>query len=406
MNNTQPLSTTTSVHTGGPGRRRRRRPLRWRLVALVLAALMVIPGVSYAQALTYPGNASWQERSVEWVRDHGGSGVVNTVENWYYTRNKPPTVGPDPTSLPSQNTKAVAATALNSGSGSTAAADATVAAKATAPPAIPALAGATPLPGEGTWTVERTSTDGTPVLYSTIVRPDPDYAGVVAAAAYIPAGTTTAHLVAGTRQPGGSGWGGNAAIPANDQSSLVATFNSGWKYKDFDGGFYANKQANPPLKDGLASAVIDTNGQISVGQWGKDATMTPDVVAVRQNLNMVIENGAPVPGLDSNAAGRWGSAKNQLQYTWRSGLGTDKAGDLIYVAGDNLTLKSLATAMDEAGIQQGMELDIHPKMVNFATWSPSTNGQLSPTNLLPDMSAAPNRYIAADQRDFFYLTLP
>ncbi|MGB3829905.1 MAG: hypothetical protein WA962_14150 [Ornithinimicrobium sp.] len=349
---------------------------------------MVVPGVSYAQALTYPGNASWQERSVEWVRDHGGAGVVNAVENWYYTRNKPPTVGPDPTTLPPQNMK----------TGDTV--------TATTPTAIPALAGATPLPGEGTWSVKRTSSDGSPVLYSTILRPDPNYAGVVAAAAHIPAGTTTAHLVAGTRQPGGTGWGGNAAIPVDDQSSIVATFNSGWKYKDFDGGFYANKHANPPLKDGMASAVIDTSGQISVGQWGKDVTMTPDVVAVRQNLHMVIENGTPVPGLDSNAAGRWGSARNQLQYTWRSGLGTDKAGDLIYVAGDNLTLKSLATAMDEAGIQQGMELDIHPKMVNFATWSPSSSGQLSPTNLLPGMSASAHRYVAADQRDFFYLTLP
>lgn len=254
--------------------------------------------------------------------------------------------------------------------------------------------------------VERTSATGAPVLYSTVLRPDPAHASVVAAAAWIPADATAAHLVAGTLQPGGSGWGGNAAIPTAGLPSVVATFNSGWKYKDIDGGFYANKQSNPPLKDGLASVVIDKQGQITVGQWGRDVSMGPDVVAVRQNLHLVIDQGAPVRGLDSNAAGLWGSAKNQLQFTWRSGLGTDSHGDLIYVAGDNLTLQTLSTAMTDAGIQRGMELDIHPRMVNFAAWTPKAGGHITATNLLPNMPAAANRYVAADQRDFFYLTLP
>lgn len=395
MNDTE-LAVTTTTETGPVSHgKRRRRHLRWRFVALLLAILMVVPGASYARALTYPGNASWQERSVEWVRDNGGSPLVNAVENWYYTRNTPPASPPDLTSSPPQNINHAV----------TAAAPVPTPA-ATKPTDIPALAGATPLPGEGTWSVKRTSSAGAPALYSTFVRPDPAYPGVVAAAAWIPANTTDAHLVAGTRQPGGTGWGGNAAIPASDRSSLVATFNSGWKYKDIDGGFYADKHANPPLKDGLASVVIDKQGQISVGQWGKGASMGPNVMAVRQNLHLVVKNGFPVSGLGSNANGLWGSAKNQLQYTWRSGLGTDSAGDLIYVAGDNLTLQTLATAMAEAGIQTGMELDIHPKMVNFAVWQQPTTGHHTATNLLPGMNAAPDRYVAADQRDFFYLTLP
>ena len=36
------------------------------------------PAASYITVLTYPGEASFTVRSVEWMRDHGGSGLVDT----------------------------------------------------------------------------------------------------------------------------------------------------------------------------------------------------------------------------------------------------------------------------------------------------------------------------------------
>lgn len=65
---------------------RHRRPRVHRrahpVAAALTAVLLGVVGLSYARALTYPGNASWEVRTVEWVRDHGGSGVVDIVENW------------------------------------------------------------------------------------------------------------------------------------------------------------------------------------------------------------------------------------------------------------------------------------------------------------------------------------
>ncbi|MEO7589319.1 MAG: hypothetical protein ABIS84_14970, partial [Arachnia sp.] len=271
------------------------------------------------------------------------------------------------------------------------------------PPSIAPLTGAAPLPGEGIWSVDVRSKAGVPVLYSTFLRPDPSHASVVAGAVVVPAGATTAHLVPGTSQP--HGWGGAARIPTADLGSVVATFNSGWKFTDIKGGFFLGGRQSPELNDGLASVVIDRRGGIAVGQWGRDVSMTPDVVAVRQNLHLIVDGGSAVKGLDVNGGGLWGSPRNQLQYTWRSGLGTDAAGNLVYVAGNNLTLQSLAVAMTDAGVQRGMELDIHSKMVNLAVWTRPASGPAKASNLLPDMSAPPNRYVAADQRDFFYLTL-
>ena len=104
------------------------------------------------------------------------------------------------------------------------------------------------------------------------------------------------------------------------------------------GGFYLDGHGVGDLVDGKASAVIDDRGRLTVGQWGRDVGMTPSVRAVRQNLALIVDGGRPVPGLDRNVDLRWGNARNQLQYTWRSGLGVTAHGDVLYLAGDNLNL--------------------------------------------------------------------
>src|SRR5664280_86388 len=96
------LPATESRHVAGNQRPPRPwRPvlgLRW--VAVVLALILLGPGISYVQALTYPGGATWQMRSVEWLRDHGGTPLVDRIENWYYTSNLPTGSAPNQASLP------------------------------------------------------------------------------------------------------------------------------------------------------------------------------------------------------------------------------------------------------------------------------------------------------------------
>lgn len=67
---------------------------------LALLMLLTVPAVSYEQALTAPGGGSWQARSVDWLRDHSGSSIVNAVENWWYSRQAPTGGTPEPDSLP------------------------------------------------------------------------------------------------------------------------------------------------------------------------------------------------------------------------------------------------------------------------------------------------------------------
>jgi hypothetical protein len=351
------------------------------VVALAVALLLVVPAASYARALTYPGSATWQMRSVEWVRDNGGSPLVDRIENWYYTTNRPGGSAFDAAALP-------VAMPANGSAGRS-----------------PLAGHHPPVLGKNTWVPGRRGPSGAPAIYTAFFRPDSRYPSVVAGVAWIRARGTCAHLMAGTREPGGSRWPGGARVAPGDVSTLIATFNSGWKLTDTRGGFYLAGQSKGHLADGLASLVIDRSGVATVGQWARDVTMSPQVVAVRQNLALIVDHGRPVAGLAANRGRRWGSFENQHQYTWRSGVGVDAGGDLVYVAGANLTLETLAVALADAGVVRAMELDIHSALVSFASWAPSSAQHVVPTKLLPEMSRPADRYLAADQRDFIYLTL-
>jgi hypothetical protein len=365
--------------------------MRRRLIAvaaLVVVLLAVVPAVSYAQALTAPGSAPWGQRTVDWIRANHGNSLVNTIENWWYTRHQPAAGPPDPATLPQPVSAAKVAPGV------------------ARPAPLPRVAGVAALPGEAVWQPGRTAADGRPLIYTGFLRPDPRHLSVVAGVAWMRAGASVAHLVAGTQQPGGSSWPGDAAVPSSDVPKLVATFNSGFKMADIRGGFYLAGRTARTLRDGQASVVIDRRGQVTVGQWGRDVTMSPNVVAVRQNLALVVDGGRPVDGLAADANGRWGSARSQFQYTWRSGLGLDAKGNLVYVAGDNMNLTTLAGAMVDAGIVRGMQLDIHSGMASFSSWRPDAGGggSSTPRKLLPGMSRSAYRYLVADQRDFLYLT--
>jgi hypothetical protein len=241
-------------------------------------------------------------------------------------------------------------------------------------------------------------------MYTTFVQPDPAHASIVAGIAWIRSSDTVAHLVAGTLQPGGPTWAGGARVAPGDVPRLVATFNSGWRFRDLLGGFYEYGRYSRPLQQGAGSVVIDRTGLATIGAWGQDVSMSQNVVAVRQNLHLIVVGGAPAPGI-ADASGPWGVPANQRQYTWRSGLGVDAQGNLIYVGGNHMTLRLLTNALVAAHAVRAVELDMHPSMVAFSRWMPRPAGGVDPQKLLPTMPDAANRFLQPDQRDFFYITL-
>jgi hypothetical protein len=370
---------------------RRRRRRRW--IALGICLLLVVPAISYVRALLYPGNATFAVRSVEWVRDHGGGKIIDTIETWKFSRQAPPATG-NPSDIP-----AAAPAAGTAGKA------APTPGQLAGLPKVSLLPGVKALAHEGVWSPARQGAGGKSLLWTTWLRPDPGHLPVTAAAALIPQGSDIVRLMPGTREPVvGMASKNGYSVPSSAVPGLVAVFNAGFKMHDSKSGWYTTEAgAAVPLVDGRASAVIDRNGVVRIGAWNQTVGMSPDVVAVRQNLDMVITNGKIAGGLADNATGAWGSTRSQFEYTWRSALGTDAKGNLIYVAGNGLTLATLASAMHQAGIVNGMELDIHSAMVSFNIEQPVGNLSVNNRKLLPSMSSPADRYLQADQRDFFYV---
>ncbi len=70
--------------------------------------------------------------------------------------------------------------------------------------------------------------------------------------------------------------------------------------------------------------------------------MTSDVVSVRQNLDLLVNNSKPVPGLRGERYVAVGRHLGNAVYVSRSGLGVTADGALVYVGGPGLNITDLA----------------------------------------------------------------
>jgi hypothetical protein len=373
----------------------------------VLLVLMTPIWVSLGNALTNPAlGFSLSARGAEWVRDHGGGSLVTSIENWWYT-NHPPRVGGQPAAGAVPTTGAAVPTTTTTAGGSRAT---TTVSHLPRPAALVPFASPS-LPGEGKWVAAGRLVGGIPAVYTTFMRPDAVHTSVIDGVAWMDTKLLTAALYPGSYIPGGGPYANSAPIKPSAATTLVAAFNAGFRMQDANGGYFTDGRTVIPLRTGAASFVIYKNGSVQIGAWGTDATMTPDVVAVRQNLDLLVSGGKPAPGLNANDTTQWGFTLGNAVYVSRSGVGITKNGAIVYVGGPNLNITDLANLLVRAGAVRAMELDINPDWVNFATFHPSTPNGLATvsngTDLLPlaDMYGPPSRYFESWwSRDFFTMS--
>jgi hypothetical protein len=369
-------------------------------IAIAVVILLIPVAWSYADALRRPGTNSLGIRTVEWVRDHGGNGIVNTIERWWYTNN-PPVVGGRPDRIEVQGTGGDVPVSTRVPS-------------PTLPPQpqhIPPPMQRVPTPApvvesnEGVWMPAGRLVGGLPAEYVTFVRPDAVHTSYYVALMWLDTKLLKAVYVPGLQEPGGgpNPWG--SQVPESERSTLVAAFNSGFKMDSSRGGVFFGGEEVHPLVDGSASLVIKSDGSATIGMWGRDVSMTPDVVAVRQNLALMIDNGQLDPELDENDTSKWGATLGNKALVWRSGVGVDANGALIYAGGNSLSVLSLARTMQAAGAVRAMELDINTEWVTAYTYvndpAEDPNAPLVGIKLGGDMVRGGDRYLQPGERDFF-----
>jgi hypothetical protein len=186
-------------------------------------------------------------------------------------------------------------------------------------------------------------------------------------------------------------------VPASLRGRLLATFNSAFKLSDSGGGFALDGLTYAPMQPGMATFVGYKDGRVDVITWSGGPDVSAGVRFARQNLPLIVEGGQPNPNLSDGP--QWGATLGNAIRVWRSGVGVDATGHLIYAAANNQTVRSLAQILIHAGAIRAMELDINSYWDSFITYNQP--GADSPSNLLPDMTRSPYRYLTADDRDFF-----
>jgi hypothetical protein len=380
-----------------PDRRaiRRRRRLRRIVIAAPVLAVLAWAIVSYSAWMLQPTSMQWSERSAEWVRNEVpfGNWMVDQGEQVAYSLNPPKTGGPQLKALPTVGVNPTRTTSPPKAQ-----------AAAWPPPVKPVFPH--PLPGEGVWKPAGPPVDGGPPVLVTTFRPELDYPQLVAYVAWFDHTRTEIGYYPGRYEPPNAAVRGPMMVPDDQRSRLLATFNGGFTYTDGANGSADNGRTNEPLKDGNATLIGYRDGRIAILNWSGGPDVGSDVAWARQSLAPIVWNGKLNPQLNDNPnSPQWGYTLGGLSRVWRSGVGIDSRGNLIYVAADDQTVITLAKLLQHVGAVRAMEFDINPEWHTLITYTHDTNG-LVLTMVGPNPMQSPNRYLVPDDRDFFaiYLT--
>ena len=265
--------------------------------------------------------------------------------------------------------------------------------------------------GEGVWRPAGRHVGGKPTVYETrLVAPGSTQSAGIA---WLDTRLLSARLYSGSGSPGGGPYRYTAPIQPAQAASLVAAFNGGFYMKEAHGGYYTDAHVVDRLLPGAASLVIYSDGSVNVGAWGRDVTMSPTVVGVRQNLVPLVAGGHPTPTAASPLWRAWGNTCGatscaasvpDVEHQWRSAVGVTADGALVYATGPALAPLQLARLLVRAGVVRGMQLDINPTWTVLITYDPATHGLAAPSNgtkLLPSTVQGPSTFFDPSwARDF------
>jgi hypothetical protein len=373
-------------------RRYRRIPFwrRARRILLLAAIACLVPaGISYVGAMGEKHNVGLGVSSVEWLRQNGGNSLVSQIENWYYTLNAPEKGGPPLRSLPQVGLAAGG----EEGQGQSAA--------SYRPPNVKPLIHPA-LPGEGVWKKAAAGAGPRPPVLLTTFRSDPEYPQFVAGVAWIDSSRTQLAYVPGLAEPPPPlAHRGPAEVPELKRKRVVATFNGGFPLETSNAGLIYRGKVREAMVDGVATVVEYRNGRVDVVRWHQGPGAPANVWFAKQNLPAIIYEGGFNPNLRDGP--EWGETVNNAVRVWRSGIGIDSHGNLLYAAANFQTVESLAKILKRAGAVRALELDINEDWTSFISYR--RPGAVDPSNLLPEMLRPAERYLTPDERDFFAVYL-
>jgi len=217
------------------------------LVPLLAFVLLAPAAYSYTTTMMKPSSLPLWPRSVEWLREHHGNWLVDTVEHYYYGWKAPKPGGPQLTTLPSLG--------LHSAPVGHVVRPARTARRVAAWPLRIKPVFPHPLAGEGVWSSTGERVGGKPAVLVTEFRAEVAYPRTVAYVAWFDHARTSVAYYPGRYEPPSAPVRGPMEVPFGERWRLLATFNSGFIYRDGKNGSSVGGREYEPLKQGLATLI-------------------------------------------------------------------------------------------------------------------------------------------------------
>lgn len=354
---------------------------RWPWVVVALLILLSPAFYSYSSTMVQPSSLPLGVRSVEWLRNNHMNWLVDETERIYYGLKAPTKGGPQLKALPALGLTPVRVRRPQR--------------RAPWPQRVTSIF-PHPLRGEGVWRPIGPPVDGGPPVLVTTFRTEVDYPRIVAYVAWFDHTRTALAWYPGRYEPPRAPVRGPFSVPHDQRWRLLATFNGGFTYVDGQNGSAVNGHTNEPLKDGLATLVAYRNGRVAILRWTGGPNAPANVAWARQSLPPIVWAGKLNPALDNST--KWGMTLGNAVRVWRTGVGIDRRGNLIYAAANDQTVVTLAHILQRAGAVRAMQFDINPEWPTLITYTHDHG--LVPNEVVPNPMQPPTRYLVPDDRDF------
>jgi len=267
------------------------------------------------------------------------------------------------------------------------------------PPLIsPALS---PEPLEGQWQPVASRVDGIPAVYVARVRADAEHTAYYASVMWIDTMLTKAMFVPGYEEPAGGPNPFDGALPETLWPFVLANFNGAFRLEDSMGGYAYGGQVVAPLTKGKGTTVIYSDGRIRIGKWGRDFTaLTDDMLAVRQNLNLIVDRGeSKVSSASDNVV--WGATTDKESLAWRAAIGQRDDGSIVYIGSPYLSAQGLADTLVSAGVREAMVLDMNNWWTAGFYFRHAKDGSPKCRKLDPTIPEGCDRFLRPYKRDSF-----
>ncbi|HMJ15260.1 MAG TPA: hypothetical protein VK524_27785, partial [Polyangiaceae bacterium] len=159
----------------------------------------------------------------------------------------------------------------------------------------------------------------------------------------------------------------------------------------------------PPVK-GAATVIVTDSGETALGSWPEADRIPESIVAFRQNLDPLVEDGV------ANPTGRfiWGwQLSGTSVMTQRTALCVTPGGHLYYAFGAEIDGPTLGRALQQAGCSYGIHLDMNPAHCGFVFTNITSlkDKEFSLKLADPEMKIPPDKFVRWSPKDFFYLLL-